>query len=191
MSQPPPPVRREEVHIRPSAATDRSAAAGPAHHVDGGHVIHAHDEMRYAGHAKPIQCWPRIEPEWQRRRTSVTGRRSTSGSPASNRARDAGVRLERNSVVETMPSSVASRAEQSEALPHRSAREPSLLRYVIRIVGGRGRLEKYDAVRTDPVARAQSARTMAVRQAPGGSRLASTMTKSLPDPLILKKARPG
>ena len=84
--------------------------------------------------AKPIQLLPGAQPEWQVLADVAHRLEVHLRSPIQqSRAQHTRVRLHRRTPTGgRCPSSVASLAEQSDALPQRSAREPSLLRYVIR-----------------------------------------------------------
>ena len=86
-----------------------------------------------------------------------------------------------------IPSSTARRVVHSVAFPHRSARDPSALRYISLTRPPHDRSRSTSPSAPIPVPRAQMRLHRSAAVSPGRLRcVASTMTKSLPDPLILK-----
>src|ERR1043166_3110875 len=125
-------------------------------------------------------------------RMSVTSSRSISGRPL-GRIRD---RMIPAPVSIDMPagspafSRAARRVVQRVALPQRSASEPSELRYRRRTSAFVDGSRKTIPSAPTPVPRAQTSwMTLGSWSRPGASRRASTITKSLPDPLILTNSR--
>jgi hypothetical protein len=115
-------ITRHEIHVG-AMLERRVVPKRPATlpHVHGRHILDPHHEMRNPSEGEADAPLTGTESKWQAwpdvrdgRQVNLRPVRQQSGG------KDSGVRLDAN------------RAEQRDAFPHRSAREPSLFRYVIR-----------------------------------------------------------